>query len=357
MLVKIDLNSDLFNQIEKLVSEGKYEDFYQFLKIAINNQLQEEKSEVNVSEKKIPESSANVKLNRLGQALQQRIVNLITEVPLEKSEIIPPSKDLIWSFYTRFFPIKVAIRKLATLLYSEKKWIKLQDLQDEAFFSAEAISDDLRGYEEDKSLPRNEKISTGLPLPKSELHGLRGGKKKKKEEKLNSSRIRFQEQIVGRPIKKDPPDFSGACFEMGLMRVKFEDDECLVTLSETGYEFALMENPILDSDEYIRAFSNEEIRFIKENIISKFQLENKIIELIMTELQSKELSADEIDKIFENEKLQYYHNLITDTDFKQKLINSSPSERVAMMGRLAELRIVHWNINKLGKSVYSLPEK
>jgi len=353
MLIKIDIESDLFKQIEKLVSEGKYENFYQFLKVAMNNQLQEEKSEIISSDKTVP-SPLDAKLNKIGQVLQQRIFNLLSEVPLEESEIVPIPKDLIWSFYTRFFPVKVVIRKLVTMLYSEKKWIKLSDLQDESFFSAEAISDDLRGYEDDYNLPRNEKHSTGLPLPKSELYGLRGNKKKSKEEKLKASKIRFQEQIVGRQINKVSPDFSGACFEMGLMRVKFEDGECFVTLTENGYEFALMENPILDFDECNRSFSNEEIQFIKEKIISKFGLENKLVNLIIKQLESKMLSAKEIEIIFEKEKLQYYQDKISNEEYKRKLISTTTSERVATMGRLSELRITNWKINKQGQSEYSL---
>lgn len=353
MLIKIDIERDLFKQIEKLVVDGKYEDFYQFLKVAISNQLQEEKSETTPNEKTF-ENPLDVKLNKIRQDLQQRITNLLSEVPLVESEILLIPKVLIWSFYTRFFPVKVVTRKLLTMLYSEKKWVKLVNLQDEAFFSAEAISDDLRGYEDDYNLPRNEKISTGLPLPKSELHGLRGNKKKNKEEKLKASKIRFQEQIVGKVINKTPSDFSGACFEMGLMRVKIESDVCFITLTEDGYEFALLENPILDSNEYNRSFSNKEIQFIKEKIIPKFELENKLVNRILKQLKIKELSAEDVEKIFEKEKLEYYRNSILNEKDKQKLTNSIPSERVATMGRLSELRIINWKINKQGQSEYSL---
>ena len=134
---------------------------------------------------------------------------------------------------------------------------------------------------------------------------------------LKASKIRFQEQMVGRPINKIPPEFSGACFEMGLMRVKFEDEECFVTLSENGYELALLENPILDSDEYNRSFSNEEIQFIKEKIISKFNLENKLVNLIIRQLASKTFLAKEIEELFEKEKLQYYQDQISNKKIKR----------------------------------------
>ena len=45
MIIKLDLESDQYSEIEKLANEGKYQDVIQFIKIAISNQIQEEKSE------------------------------------------------------------------------------------------------------------------------------------------------------------------------------------------------------------------------------------------------------------------------------------------------------------------------
>ena len=45
MLIKVDVDGDLYKKIEGLVKDGKYDDLYDFVKIALNNQIQEEKSE------------------------------------------------------------------------------------------------------------------------------------------------------------------------------------------------------------------------------------------------------------------------------------------------------------------------
>ena len=42
MLIKVDVDSDLYKKIENLIKEGKYQDILQFIKISISNQLQEE---------------------------------------------------------------------------------------------------------------------------------------------------------------------------------------------------------------------------------------------------------------------------------------------------------------------------
>ena len=357
MIIKLDLEGDLFERIETLVKDGKYNDLYQFIKLAINNQLQEEKSGVTDSGDFEKKSTKNP-LQSITTEIQQNLANLLSDTELEESEIAPLSSSLIWSFYNRFFPVKVVVRQLALMLSDDKQWIdlwiELSLVQDQAFFSAEEFSDKLKEYEDEKDVSRNEKLSTGLPLPSSELKGLRKSERKKRENKLIASKIRFQEQFLGSYIKKHST-FKGACFEMGLIRVKIEHGACLVSLTDLGREFAIMENPIMDNDEYNKAFSDDEVKFILEKIIPKFELEKIIVDRILNELKNNELSSEEIDKIFEDEKLRYYSNTgEIKEDRKKKLLNSITQERVATMGRLSEMRVVNWRTDKEGKSNYSL---
>lgn len=351
MIIKLDLEGDPFERIEALVKDGKYNDLYQFIKLAINNQLEEEKSGVIDTgdfEKKPTKS-----LQSITAEIQQSLARLFSDNELEESEIAPLPSSLIWSFYNRFFPAKIVVRQLALMLANDQKWADLWILQDQAFTSAEEISDTLKEYEDEKDIPRNKKLSTGLPLPSSELRGLRKSEKKKRRDKLIASRIRFQEQFVGRYIKKDSR-FKGMCFEMGLLRVKIKDDSCLVSLTELGREFALMENPIIDDQEYNKTFSDDEVRFILEKIIPKFQFEKIIVDKILNELRNKTLSSDEIDKIFTSEKKTFCLALNVSAQDMAKLLNSITQERVATMGRLSELQVVDWKIDNQGKSNYSL---
>lgn len=41
---------------------------------------------------------------------------------------------------------------------------------------------------------------------------------------------------------------SGACFDLGLTAIKYQDETSYVSLTELRKEFALLENPILDRD-------------------------------------------------------------------------------------------------------------
>jgi len=334
MLIKIDVKSDLFDRIQKLIDSGKFTDIHQFITIAINNQLQEESSGIISKLEKSP--FLQDKILETHEEKQDEIVKHLWEFSPQESQYKPKTEDMICPFYTRFFPVKVIIHKLASMLSQQKPWIEIREIQEEAFIFAEKISTKLRDIEETDQLPRNKKLSTGLPMPKTEFSKLKGTKKRKKEEKYQSSKIRFKEQFVGKPKQKEPY-FSGACFSMGLIAVKFEDEACLVSLTKEGKDFALHDNPILDQEIFEHSFSEQEINFIINKIYPKFPSENKIIHEIIKVFQDKIFGPNDINEIFEKENRK---------DFR--------AERVSTMGKLSEIQTVNWKINEEGKSIYSL---
>ena len=352
MIIKVDIDSDLFSKIEKLVNDGKYSDLYQFVKLALKNQILEE-SNPNETEKKVFPTQS---LRNVIEKKTMDLARLFSDTSLEESELSLIPSPLIWSFYNRFFPIKLILRQILFSVSKEKQWLELNDIQEEAFTYAESISESLKNYEDEHTLPRNKKLSTGLPSTKSELTGLRGTKRKKKESKLHASKIRFQDQFVGKISKKiDYYTFSGACFEMGLIRVKTDGDKCLISLSETGSKLAIMENPILDNEDYSHAFYKEEVQFIIDQIIPRFKLENQLVDLILKEIKNKDLTSEEIDKIFVDEKIKFYKDIVKSKDEEEKLLKEIPQQRVSTMGKLSELRLVNWKIDNKGRSVYSYP--
>jgi hypothetical protein len=85
-----------------------------------------------------------------------------------------------------------------------------------------------------------------------------------------------------------------------------------------------------------KAFFDKEKNFIRENIITKFPLEDKIVNDIVNAMSTnQELDHREIDDIISK---------LTDVDEDKIKIY-----RMATMGRLAEIGIVNWEIKK-GKS-------
>lgn len=217
-----------------------------------------------------------------------------------------------------------------------KNWIELGDLQVQAFEFAEGVATKLKSFELSAKMARNKKLSTGLPASRMELVGFRGTSKRKKEEKLIRGRTRFMDQIVGKYVPKNKI-FSGECFDLGLIGVQQRNEISYVSLSELGKEFALLKNPILDKDLFEAAFSDKEVSFLFHKIYSRFKLEAKIVNKLIEWLKKKSLTSSQIDELFRSEFPEFI-----------------PEQRIATMGRLSELQIVNWEIDREGKSQYSL---
>jgi len=356
MLIKFTMTEAVAKKIEELVSQGAYSDFHQFLSVAVANQLQEElstttklKTNSNDSFSELSlafKSAAETKVTDQNITTQGSIKlgshwrHVLSDIQIENSQLEPKSSELIWYFYNRFFPIKVVVYQLARMMVTQRQnWIALDDLQVQAFEFAEEISTKLKNIEISARMARNKKLSTGLPASRMELIGLRGAAKRKKEDKLLKGRTRFMDQIIGKYVRKDRI-FFGAGFDLGLTGVKYENESCYVSLTEIGKEFALLENPILDKDSFESAFSHKEVEFIFHKIYSKFRLENIIVRKIIELLKKGSLTSSQIDDVFKNEHKEFI-----------------PEERIATMGRLSELKVVNWQIDSEGKSIYSLNEE
>ena len=354
MLIKIDVDSDQYKRIQNLINDRKYEDIHQFIKIAINNQIQEEQSSESENNE-IQSESIGDRVQEIIQERQEELAKLLGAVPLEKSEIEPEHEELISNFYNRFFPVKLVVSTVARLMVQKKTWIELSEVQEDASKFAESVSAMLQDIEEMAKLPRNEKLSTGLPMTKAEYIGWKGGMRRKKEAKYQSSKVRFMEQFVGRPVGVH--NFKGASFSMGLIGVKFVGDTCLVSLTDNGKEFALIENPIIDMKKYDYLFSDKEIKLIYKKIISRFPLEYKLVNSIIDKLTKEgSLRSSEIDPLFKEEESKIFKFYSSEP---QKLSQKRKKDilvqaRVGTMGRLSELRIVDWSIDKKGVSNYNI---
>jgi len=349
MLVKVDLDQTIIKKIEDLVRQGTYSDIHQFVSVSILNQLEEEISnrgrEFNSDQISEYQSHSKSSFTKTEQSVSLRNVNPLTlnwrqellEMKVESTQIDPEPSELIWYFYNRFFPIKLVIYQLAKIVVTHHdNWIELGDLQVQAYEFAQEIATKLKNIEIRAKMPRNKKMSTGLPGSSMELISLRGTARKKKDDKLLRGRTRFMDQIVGKYISKYNK-FSGACFDLGLIGVKQDNEISYVSLSDLGKQFALLENPVLDKESYESVFSDKEVQFIFHRIYNRFPLENKIVKKIIEWLKRETLTSTQIDQLFKAEKRENF-----------------TLERIATMGRLSELQIVNWEIDSEGKSQYTL---
>jgi len=362
MIIKVDVESDLYQEIENLIRDGKYQDILQFIKLAISNQLQEEKAGNIISAEY--EGIPFIPLSKIDEDIgdMEELKKTLDAFLIEKSNMQKVDEPFIWNFYNRFFPVKIAIFQLANMITTEEPWVNLDEWQASAVLMAQDWYRYLRENEIEKEVKANEKLTIGLPTHSYELDKVRKKRDRNKlEKKIVSSKSRFMDQFVGRYNSKKET-FDGACFRMGLIEGKRSGNSSYVSLTELGKEFALLENPIIHEKKTSHAFSNEEVKLIYKKIIPQFNLEKQIIEDIITELKQKPMTSNDIQKIFEGYKkliFEYYPidpKKFTATEIRDKKEEKITQTRVATMGRLSELKIVDWE-TKDKVSRYSLNQE
>jgi len=267
--------------------------------------------------------------------------------------------------YNRFLPIKLTMLMLAHMLESKKESkIELKELRVNAYDYLEEYGTLIREYEKINSVTRQNKISTGLPK-----------KYEKDDDGKTEQQIRVKDIQIGKTRisrKLGRKHFEGALSASGLVHAFEENDKTYLSLSELGKKFILLENPIFPGNDYsMGALSDEESEFILKEIIPKRELENQIVNKILSSLKGvqkysrneakkklKELETvihseikEYIKKNSEQCELFNISELKTDsTKIKLKI----KQRRLAIMGRLIELGKIKWIINEDSISEYYL---
>ena len=157
---------------------------------------------------------------------------------------------------------------------------------------------------------------------------------------------------------------------------------------QSGKKFCIYENPIMNEDYASNALSAEESRFLVTEVLLQRKLEYMLMKTAITKVKehSKETAAklaDELDIAFKSTIDKYVHLESTDdsiaADVKDQIISKTediknenailsadgkkekqtPVEayRVATMGRLAEMGVLNWTIEKDASSSYDIADQ
>ena len=279
---------------------------------------------------------------------------------------------LLFTHYSRLLPVKIAITLLGNMVREQKSpVINYNDFRSRAYELAEEISKKLIVYEKENKKTREEKISTGLPRPSiiSEVTA-----------KQALAEQRYKDRYFGKLKRSQDTGettFEGALMALGVIKIFAKKKDVLITLTDIGKKFYLLDNPIIKGTNF-PAFSNEERKFLVTKIIPNRPLETELIktatEIITYEDALSTDITDTLDTEFEN-TLKNFVKTSNDKKFTDKIQRDiidktaeikknnegkqTPVEacRIATMGRLAELGVVSWNINRDGKSEYEIADK
>ena len=298
----------------------------------------------------------------------RKYIKSLKKVTISKNSIPYDGYPLLFSFYSRLLPVKIIVSELGYLMERKKsEKIEFKELRVNAYDVAEEISKKLSSHEKEYGTPRNEKMSTGLP---------KKGKDENDKEKMFMAQKRFKDQFIGK-IRKNriskAEQFEGATAALGLIYAIQEGNTTFVSLTEDGKKFFLMENPVIQGEYAKGPLSKEESEFVLEHLIPKLELENRFVKTALG-------TVDKYSKNNTNEKItsmldKQFYNVVTqfneENKDKAKTYNINHMDsfeddatrrkitawRVATMGRLAEMKIVEWTIDKEGDSVYKIPKQ
>ena len=279
---------------------------------------------------------------------------------------------LLFTHYSRLLPVKIAVSLLGNMMREQKSpVINFNDFRARAYELAEEISKKLTVYEKENKKTREEKISTGLPRP-SIINEVTA--------KQALAEQRYKDRYFGKLKRSQDTGettFEGALMALGVIKIFGKKKDVLITLTDSGKKFYLLDNPIINGTNF-PAFSNEEREFLVTKIIPNRPLETKLIktatEIITYEDALSSDITDTLDVEFEN-TLKNFVKSSNDKKFTDKIQRDiidktteikqnnegkqTPVEacRIATMGRLTELGVVSWDINKEGKSEYEIADK
>ena len=344
---------------------------------------------------------------------------------------LPINKQAIISqFNTRFFPTKLGLVVLANEINKNNgEPISYEAFSKKFYKIAKNLSEKLKEREEKFFLKRNQKFSTGLPILNKEIDV---SEKRFLEFYVGTSEKKWIKRQLSSKYQKDKglAYFDGALnsFELAYFVPKYDGKhpklidgdykfdgrknhlyQLQIGITKKGLDFALKKNPIIDDfgelqidrDKWKKPLSKDESNFIKNEIISKFQLEKLLVKDIKATIRQFSEKHDE--KCEDCDSNSYACNHIIDREFHKLMIknwdlitkseNKMPEKiqfsdipgwfygklnrekldedektqlvhwRTALIGRLAELDEIKWRIatketGKIarGTSYYTIPK-
>ena len=294
----------------------------------------------------------------------------------DENEIKYDGWPLLFGHYSRIFPAQIGLHVLGNLMRKlDSTMINFDTFTKEAYDVAEEIAEEyLTKEKKDDKLKRVKKISIGLPKPYDD--DIITSEQAIKEQ-------RYKDRNFGKikKTKEGNKTFEGLMSALGLIRVFKNRDEVSVTFSEEGEKLYLMKNPIFEDKDDV-AFSPEEQEFVLEELISKRDLETKLIKVAKKTIKDSKDGADtvkDIEQAFQDEIKKFTKTCsdsntstrlekmikITEDVTKENSQNKAEDRkqtaieavRIATLGRMAELGIIDWETNRDKKSLYSIAKR
>ena len=342
----IDISQAQAKQIEALIEKQRYESVNQFISVAIENQLHIEKTDISK-----PEDESGAKKKPFikkkfhdTRGFPEEEIEIFLPIPDELPKPVTPpifsdlascqnnimeEKCWMWGQINRIFPVKLALRFLLNKIASGQ-WIELEKFKEEAAKIAIEVGKAIKSYEEEKNKKRDDKISAGLP---------------RISEDQFKSLTRYKAHFIG-SLRKDGKLDGAMPFLRFANFMKDDKSKVLIGITEAGYEFARLENPVIDLKNYENSFGQLEIDFYLNHVYKNVKGEFNAIKWLL----NKMINGISDRTALNNEIGREFGEVWGSSD---AVINT---QRAGLMSRMSELGLI--DKEKEGIQVrYSISEK
>lgn len=257
----VDLSDNQNERIKNLMQRGRYSNIASFIFSAIENQLYLEESSKSVVLTDSVSKADNAQALKSTQKLdssefgfllsRDNLSNIPTIDPPEDKVIILPSERKgsdsnlwVWGQVNRIFPLKIGARILSNMIKeSGENYVNLDTFRTKASSVAREMGLKLLAQENKDNRKRDFRVSSALPIGEPSFN----------------SESRYKNHFLVSLRKTGSLDGASARFK--FLNVKKIGRDISVGITKGGLEFALLENPILDRNDYNTSLSSGEVDF------------------------------------------------------------------------------------------------
>lgn len=341
MVICIDCSIRTKDELDELLRLGQYRDYGEAIAVAISNQLTLQRNmtaarsvvlEVGARsdpEPKITDDAASTakEPGRKPPATSDLSIPSIfqsTELQEPNSDFAPMPNDSFalgetvpidrWIFgqHNKLLPLKASVRALAVLLNNESNGLPLSRAATEIAREAETLGAFLRQVDERHGFIRDEALATAFPSDSTDI---------------NKSRLRYSNQFVGSMNKHG--QLRGFPIDLKLVNYRGTKEAKLV-LTEAGWHFAKLHNPILNGPPgSTERLSEAEREFLIEHIHTNVPVEDFAIGAVLAAVTEGASTPEELDQA-----LARYLPARTEKPLSEAFLSTQRAGAISRMGDL-----------------------
>ncbi len=257
----IDLPVELVDEVNKLISSGRYRTIQDFLAAAASNQIQLEQHDVQSLVQSVQQSTVQVAQQGQGLLFQLLSPDFGDIHTLSQPEPEQVAGEL-YGLWNRFFPVKVTTRVLANILKGDGSEVPLDSAQERAADVARQLGRQIFRKERDIGRKRGDMIATALPWKREEF----------------KAKTRFKTHFVGYLSKNG---IEGEPAALRFVNIRKSESNIVIGLTAAGVKFSGLVNPVIDKEDYSASLSQPERAFLMDHIRIELPAEAQLMKSVL----------------------------------------------------------------------------